>query len=360
VSFVEALVSRGCALFRRRRQRNESVTALRVGVFGAGAIGAYVGVRLAAAGCSVVLVGRRRLVETVADLAARNVRGDVARPSPGEPLTAVEDPAALEGTDLILVAVKSPDTPVAVEALRGIVRPDGLVVSLQNGIGNADVLRALPAEVVPGMVAFNVVWDGANLDQRTGGPILVGPSGHPALPRFVEALRLAGEEAGVRKDIEAVQMGKLLLNLTNGICAVAGVPVAESFTSRPLRRAYAACLREGLEVAAASRRTVASIGTLSPRLILRLLSLPDAVIGRLLGRMVRIDPRARSSTLQDLDRGRRTEIDYLNGEIVRLARDAGLDAPANLFVTERVHELESQEVLRFLTPEDLLRGIQGV
>ncbi|MEJ2288141.1 MAG: 2-dehydropantoate 2-reductase [Deinococcales bacterium] len=335
------------------------MTKLRVGIFGAGAIGAYVGVRLAAAGCSVVLVGRRRLVEMARDLSARNVRGDVARPSPDTSLTAVEVPSALAATDVILVAVKSPDTPAAVEGLRGVVGPDSLVVSLQNGLGNADVLRSLPAEVVPGVVAFNVVWDGANLEQTVGGPILVGSSGHPVLPRLLEALRLAKEEAGVRKDIEAVQMGKLLLNLNNGVCAVAGAPLAASFASKPLLRAYAACLREGLEVAAASHHPVASIGRLSPPLIARLLSLPHPVVRRLVGLMVQADPRARSSTLQDLDRGKRTEIDHLNGEIVRLAEEAGLSAPANRFVTERVHELEAQEVLRFLTPEELLRGIRG-
>lgn len=335
------------------------MSALRVGVFGAGAIGTYVGVRLAAVGCSVVLVGRRRLVEVASDLTAKNLSGDVARPSTDGALTVVEDPAALADVDLILVTVKSLDTPAALEALRPLVRSDTLVISLQNGIRNVPVLRGLPAQVLPGMLTFNVVWEGAHLEQMTSGPIIVGYSEHPSLPRFVDALRSAGEKAGVRKDIEAVQMGKLLLNLNNGICAVAGVPIAESIRLRPLRLAYAACLREGLAVAKAARHPVAAIGILSPRLIVRLLPLPDPIVLRLGRRMAKFDPRARSSTLQDLDRGKKTEIDHLNGEIVRLAAEAGVDAPANRFVTERVHGLEAQEKLKFLTPEEVFRGATG-
>jgi 2-dehydropantoate 2-reductase len=131
----------------------------------------------------------------------------------------------------------------------------------------------------------------------------------------------------------------------------------ESIRSRPLRLAYAACLREGLDVAKASHRPVASIGILSPRLIVRLLPLPDPIVHRLGRRMAKFDPRARSSTLQDLDRHKKTEIDHLNGEIVRLAEQAGMDAPANRFVTDRVHELEAQDELQFLSPDEVRRGV---
>lgn len=87
--------------------------------------------------------------------------------------------------------MKSQDTPAAAEALRGVVRPDALVVSLQNGLRNVAALRTLPAEVVPGVVAFNVVWDGGDLVHATSGAILVGPSERSVLSRFLEALRRA-------------------------------------------------------------------------------------------------------------------------------------------------------------------------
>ena len=328
---------------------------MKFGVFGAGAIGTYLGVRLSSVGHPVVLLGRRWLADRRAHLTAQTLRGHVARP---DQLEISEDPAVLRDADVILVTVKSMDTPAAVEALRPLVRRDTLVVSLQNGIRNAEVLRALDADVVPGMVTFNVVFDGARLLQKTSGPILLGPSSHPGLEELVGSLKRAREKAGVRRAIEAIQMGKLLINLGNGICAVSGVPVIGLARSSTLRRSLAVCIREGLRIAALAGRPVASIGLLSPALIARLLLIPDWIVLRITSGIIAIDEEARSSTLQDLDRHKKTEIDYLNGEIVRLAREHGAEAPANAFITEHVHRLEGvQGNLPFLTPEEVAAGV---
>ena len=88
------------------------------------------------------------------------------------------------------------------------------------------------------------------------------------------------------------------------------------------------------------------------------LTIPDAILFRVARGMVAIDPKARSSTLQDLDRKKKTEIDFLNGEIVRLASEHSIDARANSFITESVHRLErSQGPLQFLTADEVLRGV---
>jgi 2-dehydropantoate 2-reductase len=330
---------------------------VKFGVFGAGAIGTYVGVKLSSVGHSVVLIGRRWLMERKAHFAATNIRGFVSKPIE---LEVSDDPNALRDADVIIVTTKSMDTPSAVTALRSVVRRDTLVVSLQNGLHNAEVLRALPADVIPAMVGFNVIWDGARLEQATGAPILFGPSSHPGLKELVGALHRAKEKVGVRRDIDAVQMGKLLINLNNGICAVAGLPIAEMVRSNVLRRAYSICIDEGLRVAKKAGRAVGSLGVLSPWLVARLLLIPDPILFRLAPRIIAIDPRARSSTLQDLDRKKKTEIDFLNGEIVKLAREHGVAAPANAFITESVHRLEeTQGDLQFLSPADVLRGVVG-
>ena len=95
-------------------------------------------------------------------------------------------------------------------------------------------------------------------------------------------------------------------------------------------------------------------------MIARLLLIPDAILFRVARGMISIDPKARSSTLQDLDRRKATEIDFLNGEIVALAREHQMEAPANAFITETVHRLErAQGDLQFLTPEEVLRGVES-
>jgi 2-dehydropantoate 2-reductase len=330
---------------------------VKFGVFGAGAIGTYVGVKLSSVGRPVTLIGRRWLVDRKAHLSAKNIRGVLSKP---RELEVGEDPGALRDCDVILVTVKSMDTPSAVTALRPIVRRDTLVVSLQNGLDNAEVLRALPADILPAMVGFNVVWDGARLEQATSAPLAFGPSSHPGLAELVSAFREAKEKVYVRRDIDAVLMGKLLINLNNGICAVAGLPIAEMVKSKILRRAYKVCIEEGLDVVRTAGRKVASLGVMSPRLIASVLTIPDAILFRLAPKLVAIDVRARSSTLQDLDRRKKTEIDFLNGEIVKLALAHDLEAPANAFITETVHRLEAtQGDLQFLTPADVLRGVAG-
>ena len=151
-----------------------------------------------------------------------------------------------------------------------------------------------------------------------------------------------------------LQTAKLLLNLNNGVCAATGLSIAESVRSRELRRYFSLCITEGLAATKAAAMPVARIGRLAPPLIARLLRLHDFVFTRLAGSFVKIDPEARSSTLQDLERGKTTEIDYLNGEVVRIAEANGLRAPANKVIVEAVHELEAAtDPLPFLNAAQL-------
>src|SRR5690606_3121227 len=99
------------------------------------------------------------------------------------------------------------------------------------------------------------------------------------------------------------------------ICAATGLSISESLRSRDARWCFARCLREGIEVMRAAGLKPARVTVVPPRLIAALMVLPDEVVLRVARAIVDVDPRARSSTLQDLDRGRLTEIDELNGAI---------------------------------------------
>ena len=333
---------------------------LRIGVFGAGAIGGYVGTRLAAAGFPVVLVGRGDLASTGGALTAIDLEGQEHRAQ----VAVTTDPAALAATDVCLVTVKSGDSPAAGRLLAEHLPPATVVVSLQNGIRNTNALGGLlQRSVVPGMVTYNVRRESpARFRKATSGPIMTGRGEGPQaaiMLRLAEAFARAGEPIELRADMDAVQLTKLLLNLNNGLCALTGLSLATSLRSRSIRRAFSACLAEGVRVARANGLALTRIGPLAPSLVARLLDVPDFLFFRLASSMMAIDPAARSSTLQDIDRGKLTEIDFLSGEIVGLARRAGLDAPANHFVTEQVHRLErAGRPPPFLSAEDLWAGIQ--
>ncbi len=320
-------------------------TPLNIGVFGAGAVGCYLGTRLSAAGCSVALVGRGALVADPSSLRAVDLggRATAARPD----VRASADPAILANVDVCLVTVKSQDTQTAGAVLGRVLRPSTIVVSFQNGIGNAALLRdgGLACTAVPGMIAFNVIREGdSGVRQTTSGPLSVGASDAPGaaelLDRLVAAFARTGLRLTVRADIDAVLAGKLLINLGNGVSAATGLPTAEALRSRDYRWCLAQCIREGFRVFRWANMPVRAPGGLSPALAARVLDLPTAVFKILARPILTVDPLARSSTLQDLDRGKPTEIDYLNGAIAQLAERIGTHAPRNAWITNAVHGLE--------------------
>ncbi|MEP6505818.1 MAG: ketopantoate reductase C-terminal domain-containing protein, partial [Betaproteobacteria bacterium] len=127
----------------------------------------------------------------------------------------------------------------------------------------------------------------------------------------------------------AVQWGKLLLNLNNPVNALSGLPLRAQLLDRDLRSTTAALIEEALTVLAAARQRTTKVTPLPTRWLPRLLRLPTPVFRVLAARMLKIDARARSSMADDVALGRRTEIDALCGEVVRLAKSLGRRAPRN-------------------------------
>ncbi|MDB4970849.1 MAG: 2-dehydropantoate 2-reductase family protein [Myxococcales bacterium] len=329
---------------------------MKIGILGAGSIGAYVGGRLVAAGVDTVLVGRPALAEVVADKGLRltDYRGfDTTLPPARIPIATTA--SALGDCDFVLVTVKGLDTAAAARELAPYVRNDAIVVSFQNGVRNAEVLQAaLPSTVVlPGMVPFNVMRRSeAHFHQGTSGRLSVGARAqhHVAL---LAALERAGLPARAFADMRGVQWGKLLVNLNNSVNALSGLTLLEQLGQRPYRKVMADCVREGL---AALRKT-----DIKPRIdapipaawVPSLMELPDALFRTLARSMIAIDPNARSSMSQDLERGRKTEVDLLNGEIVRLGAHVGIATPINERIVALIRAAETSGTPPSLSARDL-------
>lgn len=332
-----------------------------IAVAGAGSIGCYVGGCLALAGRRVTFLGRPALAEAIGRHGMRLSDlngGDGALAAGAIELTA--DPAAaFARADVILVTVKSGAT----EEMAGIIArhapPSAVVVSLQNGVGNVDRLRAQLGgrhAVVGGMVPFNVVQtreaDGRpRFHRATSGTLLVGAG--------IDGLRALLDVSGVavaeHANIPAVQWGKLLFNLNNALNALSGLPLATELADRRWRRLLAAQIEEALAVLAASGIRPAPIERVPPGLIPFILRLPDAVFRLAARRMLAIDPEARSSMWDDLERRRPTEIDYLQGAIVAMAGKVGAPVPMNARVVSLVREAEAAgRGSPRLTPEEVV------
>lgn len=311
-------------------------------VFGAGSIGAFVGGALIAAGADVTLIARARLCERIAQdgLSISDLDGRRNQLRPDQ-VRCTEDPSILRDAGLVLVTVKSADTAAAAETLAAHAPQEALIISLQNGIGNADTLRAaLPGRtVLGGMVPFNVVQtpDG-RFHRGTEGSLMVESSS--ALSPWLAAFASAGLPLAARADFAAIQWGKLLLNLNNPVNALSGLPLKAQLSQRDYRRCLALLIDEALRTLRAAGITPAQVGKVPPHKLPRLLRLPDWLYRQVASSTLRIDPEARSSMWEDLQAGRRTEIDYLNGAVVKLAESLGLDAPANRRIAALVHAVE--------------------
>lgn len=336
------------------------VAPLKIAVFGAGAVGIYVGASLLAAGADVVLIGRARMRAQIAsqglllsDLDGRRQRLE------GDQVPYQESPSALAAADLILVTVKSADSVAAAAAIAGSAKPSALVVSLQNGVGNVDTLRSLMAgrQVLAAMVPFNVVqMEGNRFHRASGGELMV--EANPGLEPWLALFRQAGLPLQQCADIAAVQWGKLLLNLNNAVNALSGLALKSELSQRAYRRCLALLIEEALDVLRAAGIRPARIARVGPRLLPALLRLPDAIFRRVAATMLKIDPEARSSMWQDLQAGRLTEVDYLNGAIVHLAESLARDAPASRRITALVHAAE-QGGLQPLSGAALYRALSA-
>ena len=316
-----------------------------IAIAGAGSIGCHVGACLALAGRDVILLGRPDVVAAASrGLCVVDLDGTSRAVAPGAIRATVDPAAAFTGADIVLVTVKSGDTAAMADLIVAHGRPGAVVVSLQNGVGNLPLLRDRlgPGRTVLGaMVPFNVVRtdeaDGTlSFHRATSGDTLIeaGRRGRAAL------LDVEGSPVRETRDIEAVLWGKLLLNLNNALNALSGLPLARQLADRRWRRVLAAQIAEALAVLRSAGIRPAKIGAIRPGLLPFLLRLPDALFVRLARRMLAIDPAARSSMWEDLQRGRKTEIAAFQGAIMHLAKEHGMDAPLSRRIAALVRDAE--------------------
>jgi 2-dehydropantoate 2-reductase len=164
------------------------------------------------------------------------------------------------------------------------------------------------------------------------------------------ALRLSGDMLGLA-------WGKLIINLNNAVNALSGRTLIEQLGNRDYRRVVAASMREGLKLLDRAGISPAKVGPTPPHLLPTVIGAPDWLFNNVFLKLQKIDAKARSSMADDLAAGRRTEVDYINGELVRLAEKLGADAPVNRKIVELVRKAEADG--RPWPPAKLRREVLG-
>ena len=325
-----------------------------IGIAGAGSIGCFVGGMLAAGGRRVALLARPRVISEIEAHGLNLTSFDgIAHRLAANQLDLSENPDVFADAGAVLVTVKSADTSAMAEVIARHAPKDAVIVSLQNGVGNVALLREkLPGRrVLGGMVPYNVISLGEGRFHRaTSGDIVIEHDAeHTAASLSVPGLKM--RETG---NIEGVQWGKLLFNLNNALNALANLPLRRQLSQRAWRRLYADQVAEALAAITADGIKPVSPAPLPVSFMPPLLRLPDALFEIVLGRTMKIDPEARSSMWEDLQRGRRTEIDYLQGVITEIADRRGLAAPLSRRIVELIRRAEADgKGSPGLTPEQI-------
>jgi 2-dehydropantoate 2-reductase len=281
---------------------------MKIAVMGAGAVGCYFGGMLARAGHEVVLIGRPAHVEAVQ---RQGLRLQTRLFDETLSLAASTEPAAAAGAELLLFCVKSPDTEAAAQALRPHLAPGALLLSLQNGVDNAERLRELlPAQRVSAAVVYvatEMAGPGHLLHHGRGELVL-----EPVAETLLATLAQAGVPAEISPNVRGALWAKLILNCAyNALSALARLPYGELVQRPGVPAVMDDVVAECVAVARAEG-----------------VQLPADPLIAVRG-LARTMPGQFSSTAQDLMRGKPTEIDHLNGHVLRRGEALGLPTPAN-------------------------------
>jgi 2-dehydropantoate 2-reductase len=300
---------------------------MQVAVIGAGAVGCYYGGLLLKAGHEVTFIGRQPHVDAINAhgllLETQTFRFHLAA-------KAATDTSAVASPDLVLFCVKSTDTEQAGRSLAGRLRPETSVLSLQNGVDNPQRLRSVTGHpVIPAVVYVGSGMAGpGHVRHHGGGDLVIGAS--PESQALAQTLEAAGIRTTIADDIERTQWTKLITNCAfNALSAVAGIAYGPLLEVEGARDVVAGAIAEAAHVARAC-------GVAMPAdLAAQVLKIPAAM------------PNQKSSTAQDLARGKPSEIDFLNGYIVRKGAELGIPTPTNqalqvmVKLVERSNEISS-------------------
>lgn len=292
-----------------------------IAIVGAGAVGGFFGAMLAMAGQRVTLIGRPALAQIVAQQGLQLHKGGqvhTVKPS------ASADMAALQGADLVLFCVKSTDTAAAAAQMAPHLAPGALVLSLQNGVDNPPVIaRATRTTVVPTVVYVATAMPEPGVVKHFGrGDLVIGPldatdAADAALQARLQAVvRLfasAGVPVKVSADVMVELWSKLMVNCAyNAISGLAQLPYGRMAASPEVREVMRLAVHEVVAVAQAEGVNLQIEASLEA-----------------MDRIAAAMPAQLSSTAQDMARGKRSEIDHLNGFVARRGAELGIATPVN-------------------------------
>jgi 2-dehydropantoate 2-reductase len=302
--------------------RTYGPVGMKIAVMGAGAVGCYYGFKLARAGHDVMLIGRPQHIEAIE---REGLRLETQTFDERIRVSASTEGSAVQGAQLVLFCVKSTDTESGAAAIKPHLAPDAVVLSLQNGVENADRLRALlPQEVIAAAVYVGTEMAGPGHVRHHGrGELVIERS--KASDDLARALIAAGVPTDISDDVRGALWAKLITNCAyNALSAITQLPYGRLVKGEGVTVVLRDLVDECVAVAKTDGVTLPGDVDAAVRKI------AETAAGQY------------SSTAQDLARGKRSEIDHLNGFIVRRGEALDVATPANRMLHAIVKLIESK------------------
>ena len=306
---------------------------MKILVFGAGAVGSVIGGLVSRMGHDVALLGRASHVDVVEKqgLHITGLWGEYRIRTFDVYHAVSEIPPEKREFDLILLTVKAFDTEEAAEQLAPLVGPATTVLSFQNGLGNIEAItrRVPPDRFLAGRIITGVELEPGAVRVTVSADDLVVGALEGARPRFspedvARLLKLSKIPARAVPDIVTHIWSKAIYNCAlNGLCSAREIPYGRILETEEGRRSLEAVVRECYAVASRKQVRLDPPGA-------------DAYYRLLVEKLIPVTAGHFPSMMRDIQRGRRTEIDQLNGAIVRFGEELGLDVPENRRIWELI------------------------
>jgi 2-dehydropantoate 2-reductase len=293
---------------------------MRIAIVGSGGVGGYFGGRLAAAGADVAFLARGAHLDA---LRTRGLRIDSPKGNLHLPrVKAAGDPTAIGPVDIVLFAVKLYDTESALAALPPLIGPDTAVIPLQNGVDSvATLVRAVGRAHAAGGTCYvsAMIAEPGVIRHTAMDHLIFGELDRIRSPRLIalqDACRPAGFQATLSDDVTLDIWGKFVrLSVFSGMTAVTRSPLGVIRDDPELWTMLGQAVREAMAVAHAK-----GIGV------------PESTVDDVAKAYAALPPQTKSSMLEDLERGRRIELPWLSGAVVRIGLEVGVPTPTHTFI----------------------------
>lgn len=323
---------------------------MRAAIYGAGSLGTILGAYITKNGGKIELINRNKAHVEALQKSGAKVTGTVNFSQPVKAYT----PAEMSGTyDIIFLMTKQQQNSEVVNYIKDFLAPDGVVVTLQNGIPEIEIGEIVGEERVLGCtVAWGATMKGPGVCELTSAPdsltFSLGslqPTPHPHLNTVKALLELMGPTE-IDKNFIGSRWSKLLINSAfSGMSAVLGCTFGEAAGNKASRRIVQALIKECIDVCAAGNIKIEPV---QGKDIVKLLDYKNCIKKAfsffIIPIAIRKHAKLKASMLQDIEIGKKTEVDAINGVVGIYGRKVGVPTPMNDTVVDIIHRIENNEL----------------